>query len=371
MLSSKDIVLSTGISKRRSPLHREQPANNTSTSTDPILLYPPGASFPSQNGKSGVSSAALKRKQRGNRNRIDAVTYNHSTRTLVVVLAGLAVLGIVILVISYSARNMARYDGDPFYLRSNNHEFMYPRTLYFLGHSQRVSTWDYVFTEVVQSSSHFFSMSVLPMISRDDQQGRDDSREYIDRQPDEFETKNCKAMFPWQLEMFPTCNSIHEIDMLQASASSHSMTGGKLVFLTSGFWRDVWVLHNSTWQDDKVVLKTIRYMHNVTQRNFDRNRRDALVMERLTKSPWVLDVYGFCANTGFYEYADGGDISAAIWTKVKKQSSRSPQHQQAQQDNDTLRRVNHNLTSQQKMEIGEQQCTPKAVSQSNTCSNNS
>jgi len=35
-------------------------------------------------------------------------------------------------------------------------------------------------------------------------------------------------------------------------------------------------------------------------------------MERLTKSNFVVDIYGFCGNSGLFEYADGGDIKDAI-----------------------------------------------------------
>uniref|UniRef100_A0A7S2YMF7 Protein kinase domain-containing protein n=1 Tax=Entomoneis paludosa TaxID=265537 RepID=A0A7S2YMF7_9STRA len=85
--------------------------------------------------------------------------------------------------------------------------------------------------------------------------------------------------------------------------------------MNHGFWRDVWS-RAPTWPDqDPMVLKTMRFEHNVTGRNFDRNRRDALVTERLTKSTWILNGYGFCGNTGVSEYAGGGDISAAIWKK--------------------------------------------------------
>lgn len=36
-------------------------------------------------------------------------------------------------------------------------------------------------------------------------------------------------------------------------------------------------------------------------------------MERLTKSNFVVDIYGFCGNSGLFEYADGGDIKDALF----------------------------------------------------------
>lgn len=55
------------------------------------------------------------------------------------------------------------------------------------------------------------------------------------------------------------------------------------------------------------------YEHDFTHPNYDRHRRDAVAMERLTKSPFVLDIYGFCGNSGLFEFGNGGDIAGAIW----------------------------------------------------------
>jgi hypothetical protein len=55
--------------------------------------------------------------------------------------------------------------------------------------------------------------------------------------------------------------------------------------------------------------------HDYIERNYDRHRRDALSMERLTSSPMVLDIYSFCGNSGVFEFASGGDITDAIWPR--------------------------------------------------------
>jgi len=159
----------------------------------------------------------------------------------------------------------------------------------------------------------FSQRMVEPMITQEQQEALEDSNDYNHRAADVFETLDCQAQYPWQLSVFPNCNSIHEMDMTRiVSPSSH---GGAIQPLNHGFWRDVWS-RAPTWPDqDPMVLKTMRFEHNVTGRNFDRNRRDALVTERLTKSTWILNGYGFCGNTGVSEYAGGGDISAAIWKK--------------------------------------------------------
>jgi serine/threonine protein kinase len=50
------------------------------------------------------------------------------------------------------------------------------------------------------------------------------------------------------------------------------------------------------------VIKMMKGEHDVDTRNFDRHRRDALVMERLTSSPYIVSVYSFCGNTVFTEF---------------------------------------------------------------------
>ena len=160
-----------------------------------------------------------------------------------------------------------------------------------------------------------------PMSSKRRQKKLEDSEEYEDGLADPFETEDCRAQYPWQLETFPTCNFLHEFDLSRRYAT----------LVANGYWRDVWVVEEEA-TGNKRVLKTIRYEHDYTPRNFDRHRRDALAMERLTKYKSVVDIYGFCGNSGLAEFADGGDISDAIWPS----------------DDETS-----NMTSLEKLNIGE------------------
>jgi serine/threonine protein kinase len=88
-------------------------------------------------------------------------------------------------------------------------------------------------------------------------------------------------------------------------------------YLGSGLWRQVWRLypriqHHTNINIDTsalsskgedAVLKIMKSEHDVNPRNFDRHRRDALVMERLTSNPHVVSGYGFCGNTVLTEFA--------------------------------------------------------------------
>jgi serine/threonine protein kinase len=69
---------------------------------------------------------------------------------------------------------------------------------------------------------------------------------------------------------------------------------------------------------EKTVLKTMRYMHDYTPRNYDRHRRDAVAMERLSSSPFIMDIYAFCGNSGLFEYADGGSLSHSVFAEEEE-----------------------------------------------------
>ena len=68
-----------------------------------------------------------------------------------------------------------------------------------------------------------------------------------------------------------------------------------------------------------IAFKNQQFEDSFTQVNFDRHQRDALEMERLTKSPHVLDIFGFCACAGVSEYSERGDIIKAVWPSKKAQ----------------------------------------------------
>jgi serine/threonine protein kinase len=129
--------------------------------------------------------------------------------------------------------------------------------------------------------------------------------------PKEIKPKNSEVLPPecerpaWQELSFPNCNDVHDIDLgavLKRSRSGNSKlpTG----YVASGLWRSVWAVNPRSVMTEPIVLKTLRKEHEVTSRNFDRHRRDALVMERLTASPYVVNSYGFCGNSVLTEYLD-------------------------------------------------------------------
>lgn len=167
------------------------------------------------------------------------------------------------------------------------------------------------------------------------QQSLLDSKSYDHGVADTLEDQgeHCVAQYDWQEKSFPTCNHLMEIDMTNlnflpmfhedhynnkhelplASSSLHSYS--KL--LANGYWRDVWsvenLLRHKGEQEETFILKTIRYEHDYRARNYDRHRRDAVAMEQLTSSEFIMDIYAACGNSGLFQYADGGSLADSIW----------------------------------------------------------
>jgi serine/threonine protein kinase len=141
-----------------------------------------------------------------------------------------------------------------------------------------------------------------------------DSLDYRNALRDEFEVGDCLAQYEWQTVSFPTCNTLHEFDLTDLCTSSHDDMRVKIV--GNGYWRDVWVIKDNS--DTSYALKTLRFQHDWADRNYDRHRRDAVASERLTSSRNIVDIFGYCGNSGVFEYADGGDIETMLWYSDSK-----------------------------------------------------
>jgi len=133
------------------------------------------------------------------------------------------------------------------------------------------------------------------------------------------------SLTEWQTLSFPNCNDVHNLDLRevlniqkhgevipanlgegdQSELQISQEDKGKAMrmgYVGSGLWRQVWKVQ-PRFRDENAVLKVMKKEHDVNPRNFDRHRRDALVMERLTSSPHVVSIYGLCGNTVLTEYA--------------------------------------------------------------------
>lgn len=106
--------------------------------------------------------------------------------------------------------------------------------------------------------------------------------------PEPFEEGNCVAQYEWQKSSFPTCNILHEYSF---SSLYSRQSEASIKHLANGYFRDAWrVNQNATVNEESTVFKTLLYRRDWYEYLYDRNRRDAVAMERMTASPYVIDI---------------------------------------------------------------------------------
>lgn len=88
----------------------------------------------------------------------------------------------------------------------------------------------------------------------------------------------------WFRSYVPNCNPFHERSVAEFRHVSH------------GYYRDVFV-----GLTEPAVLKGLRLTHPWTMEFYESVRMDALVMDRMTKSDRVVDLYGHCGTSLFVE----------------------------------------------------------------------
>ncbi len=119
----------------------------------------------------------------------------------------------------------------------------------------------------------------------------------------------------WQTFSFPNCNELHHFDLreefglrrrnrVQHDDEYSNNSTETFGYVGSGLWRHVWKLRG--YENMPLVIKMMKGEHDVDRRNLDRHRRDALSMERLTWSPNIVSIYGYCGNTVLTEYIPRG-----------------------------------------------------------------
>ena len=135
----------------------------------------------------------------------------------------------------------------------------------------------------------------------------DDEEDDWDPQKTDKKNANCESLGDWQQKHYPTCNSVHE-HTLQIRYNN------TLEKIGSGGYREVWAVDDG--EQNTVVLKTLTWDQDYDtysfNRNLQRHNRDALAMERLHSSSYVVDLFAFCANGGLYEYGHEGSLSTYL-----------------------------------------------------------
>jgi len=113
---------------------------------------------------------------------------------------------------------------------------------------------------------------------------------------------DCRPMHEWQSYHFSTCNLVHEQPL-------NDKEGGK--YLARGSWRQTFEVYDSG-TGDRIALKTLRNTLPFKPNTMERHRVDSVMYERLTSSPYVMDIYGHCGYSGLFEFSDGGTLDGLI-----------------------------------------------------------
>lgn len=132
-----------------------------------------------------------------------------------------------------------------------------------------------------------------------------------DDDDDDGDEDTCQPMHDWQTTMFPTCNKIHEFDLSgydYQRGSQYPFEGG--VLINNGHFRDVWSVKEFDGKDR--ALKTIRIEWDMSFGDIEKERKDGVAMERLTSSPHIPDIFGYCIGSGLFELSTGGDLLSHI-----------------------------------------------------------
>ena len=135
------------------------------------------------------------------------------------------------------------------------------------------------------------------------------------------ENQQCRQP-DWYGLQFPTCNNFHEMTMVHSDSEN--------TYLGKGFFRMAFSIKekNQPWY----ILKVMRWRKDgpgMFSRGFrEKTRVDGLVMERLSASPRITDMYGFCATSVMTEPLPGEIWSEAVPTKrtIQKSELRDKNH---------------------------------------------
>ena len=92
----------------------------------------------------------------------------------------------------------------------------------------------------------------------------------------------------WRSLMFPTCNTVHELGSDTKS------------FLGQGTNRMAWLVEPDQG-DDEIVLKRLVLSQPNGERHLLKNQRETLILERLSASPRIVNIYGACGTSNLVE----------------------------------------------------------------------
>eukprot|EP00521_Asterionellopsis_glacialis_P014410 CAMPEP_0195305116 /NCGR_PEP_ID=MMETSP0707-20130614/35702_1 /TAXON_ID=33640 /ORGANISM="Asterionellopsis glacialis, Strain CCMP134" /LENGTH=420 /DNA_ID=CAMNT_0040369143 /DNA_START=307 /DNA_END=1569 /DNA_ORIENTATION=- len=128
-----------------------------------------------------------------------------------------------------------------------------------------------------------------------------DKRMDEDYEPDNDVNPNGECRRPnWRSKYYPVCNNFHEFDLSRNFDSEKKKDPEELdydsYYFNHGYYRDVWSITSKT-RNEGMVLKQLRWKYKTGAHYFLNVQRDALIMERMTSSPRIINMYGHCSTS--------------------------------------------------------------------------
>jgi len=164
----------------------------------------------------------------------------------------------------------------------------------------------------------------------------------------------------WNWNYYPVCNHFHELSIaksLSSAIKTRTVVTASIRYLAEGASRQAWlvepveVVNNHQQQPSSVfpfVLKTLRMeKHHEPLTNYRRVQMEALIMERLSSSDRISDIYGHCGASTLVE--QGSDITELIVPDQGRPQVRS-RHALLEKQKDDVHPAN-NFTAEEKLEM--------------------
>lgn len=113
-----------------------------------------------------------------------------------------------------------------------------------------------------------------------------------------YQQKRCHRV-SWHRHMPIECNKFHEFDF------GGQTTKGLTHLLSSGAFKNVFLVMSG---QDTMVYKMFVMKRRYDYKDYESNRVDSMVNERLDSSPYIVDLYGYCGLAQFGEAMPDGDM---------------------------------------------------------------
>lgn len=117
----------------------------------------------------------------------------------------------------------------------------------------------------------------------------------------------------WVYDLHPSCLDVHGVDMgdfffnkeRREIVIDGEKRTNKIQYLGRGGMRVAIMFHDGT---SRRVIKTRRYTQEFDVTSLDRMRRDAVISEQLTASPYIADIYGYCGQASLVDFGHGHNL---------------------------------------------------------------